>query len=66
MEDLANPKLLSKVKEGDVIGFDEGDWGVTADPLTWMVNFTETTEVLIFSREEFKDLWNLQKGDIER
>ena len=66
MDDLSNPKLLSKAQEGDVIGFDEGDTGITADPLTWMVTFSDNTEVLIFTREEFKDLWNLQKGDIER
>jgi hypothetical protein len=32
-------QIIKKVVEGDIIGFDEGDGGLTANPLSWFLSF---------------------------
>lgn len=32
-------QIIKKSVEGDIIGFDEGDGGLTANPLTWFLAF---------------------------
>ena len=66
MEDLSRPILLHKAMEGDILGFTEGDDGLTGDPLTWMIAFGNNTEVLFLEKDEFMALWCLQKCEIER
>lgn len=61
MEDLSKPILLHKALEGSILGFMEGDDGLTGDPLTWMICYGSFTEVLWLEKNEFMDLWNLQK-----
>ena len=59
--DLLKPIVLKKAIEGDVIGatFNE-DAKQVLSPLTWLLSMQDFTEVVFFSREDFKILWNLQ------
>ena len=34
---LLRPQVLKKAIEGDVLGFHEGDEGLTASPLNWIM-----------------------------
>lgn len=65
IDNLSHPTLLHKATEGDILGFMEGDGGLTGDPLTWMITFSHS-DILIIDKEDFLSLWNSQKTDIDR
>ena len=60
VHNLLKPIVLKKSIEGDVIGapFNE-DAKQILSPLTWILSMQDFTEVVFFSREDFKILWNL-------
>ena len=53
------PKPHAKYREGDVLGFIEGDNGATAHVETWSVCVSRT-EVIWMSRADFAELWGIQ------
>ena len=48
---LLKPFKVHKAIEGDIIGFEKGDYGITVNPLTWMVSKQDYTEVVYFEFE---------------
>ena len=57
--DILKPYFTRKAIEGDVIGFEQGDDGVTSSPLTWLICKQDMTEVIYFSKEHWDLLWGL-------
>lgn len=55
-----NPVIVKRAYEGDIIGFIEGDNGLTNNPLTWYITITDHTEVIFLQVEQFMSLWRLQ------
>ena len=58
--------LFKKAIEGDIIGFKEGDNGVTCNPLTWLLATEDNTEIIFMDLQKFADLWALQSVRIEQ
>lgn len=59
-------QIIKKSVEGDIIGFDEGDGGLTANPLTWFMAFQDGTEVVFLELDAFRDLWKLHSKMFEQ
>jgi hypothetical protein len=55
------PYIIKKAFEGDIIGFFDGDDGLSASPLTWYITFTDATEIVWLEPEKFKELWKMQQ-----
>ena len=56
------PCPLSTFKQGDVLGFVDGDNGRTAHVETWSICKSQV-EAIWMKREDFAKLWNLQMKD---
>ena len=56
---LLKPFKVHKAVEGDIIGFERGDMGITVNPLTWMVSKQDYTEVAYFEIDQWEKLWKL-------
>ena len=56
---IMKPFKVYKATEGDIIGFAEGDEGMTCNPLTWLVAMQDYTEVIFFEPEPWEKLWKL-------
>ena len=52
------PFLLSNPSEGDILGFVEGDGGLTSHVETWVSTLTDV-EAIWMTRQDFHHLWAL-------
>ena len=57
IDNLSHPTLLHKATEGDILGFIEGDGGLTGNPLTWMITASHS-DILVIDKSDFIELWN--------
>jgi hypothetical protein len=53
------PYLAKKLVEGDILGFADGDDGISLNPLSWFFSGQDNTEVVFLSEREFMELWKL-------
>jgi len=60
------PFIIKKAFEGDIIGFFDGDNGVSASPLTWYITFTDATEIVWLEKDQFTELWKMQQKMTEQ
>lgn len=58
-EDFLKPVAVRKVVEGDILGFSDGDGGISSCPLSWLVAMQTDTEVLFFEKKDFAKIWGL-------
>ena len=55
-EDFLKPVLVRKALEGDILGFTEGDGGISSCPLSWLVSMQSDTEVIFFEKKDFENM----------
>ena len=58
--------LIKRAYEGEVIGFMEGDNGITCSPLTMIVTYEDATEIVFLEKQAFKKLWKKQTNMSEQ
>ena len=54
---VLQPDLLTKYTRGDIIGFEKGDFAILHHIETWTACVSPQAEILIFTQEEMKELW---------
>lgn len=58
--------LIKRAYEGDIIGFMEGDNGITCSPLTMIVTYDDATEIVFLDKPAFIKLWKKQTNMSEQ
>ncbi len=55
--DIMKPRLLFKCNEGQIIGNEDLDQGVSSHSESWLLTY-ENTEVIFFKKEHFQKIWD--------
>ena len=58
INDVMNPSLIGKYDAGKILGHNESDGGITTASQSWIINFDENTEMIVFDRKDFNRLWS--------
>lgn len=58
--DIMEPVLLGRMREGSIIGHGVGDNFITLQSHTWIICYDPGTEIVFFDKKVFDKLWSLQ------
>lgn len=56
-ENILPPKLMAKLKQGDVLGYEKADDGISVKVETWYL-VKAPTEIIFFDPRDFDFIWS--------